>query len=97
MLPWLISGILLLAALGLFVLWRRARAAEAEAELAATRAEREWQEAQQAAQREAAQLTALNAVQPEPVILLASDRTVLHLNPAASALFAAHEQRPGNR
>ena len=92
MLPWLISGILLLAAFGLFVLWRRARAAEAEAELAATRAERERQEAQRAAQREAAQLTALNAVQPEPVILLASDRTVLHLNPAASALFGARAE-----
>ena len=97
MLPWLITGILLLAASGLFVLWRHALAAEAEAERAAARAERERQEAQQEAQRGAAQLAALNAAQPEPVILLASDRTVLHCNPAASALFARpeHAERAG--
>ena len=92
MLPWLISGILLLAALILFVLWRRALAAETNAELAAARAERELHEARLATRREAAQLAALNIAQPEPIIILAPDRTVRHMNPTASMLFARHEQ-----
>ncbi len=91
MLPWLLSGILLLIALGLLALWRRALAAEAEAQLAAARAERERRDAQQAARREAAQLAALNIAQPESVLILAPDRTVRHLNPAASVLFARAE------
>ncbi len=92
MTPWLLSGLLLLIAVVLFIAWRRALRAEAEAERAAAHAEREWQEAQRAAQREAAQLAALNAAQPEPVILLAADRTVLHCNAAAGALFARPER-----
>jgi len=92
MLPWLISGILLLAALILFVLWRRALAAETNAELAAARAERELHERDLLHRREAAQLAALNIAQPEPIIILAPDRTVRHMNPTASMLFARHEQ-----
>jgi two-component system phosphate regulon sensor histidine kinase PhoR len=89
--PWLLSALLLFVAIGLFIAWRRALTAGATAELAASRAERELREAQLAARREAAQLAALNLAHPEPVLILAPDRTLLNMNPAAAALFA----RPG--
>lgn len=91
MTPWLLSGLLFLIAVALFVAWRRALTAASGAELAAARADRELREAQRAARREAAQFAALDIAQPEPVILLAPDRTVLHLNPAATTLFARLE------
>jgi two-component system phosphate regulon sensor histidine kinase PhoR len=90
-LPWIISGVLLLAAIGLFALWRRASSAKTGAALAADRAEREAREVRAAARRDAAYLAALSSAHPEPVLILAPDRTILHLNPAASALFARPE------
>jgi two-component system phosphate regulon sensor histidine kinase PhoR len=92
MLPWLVSALLLLTAIAFFVAWRRATAAEAEAELAASRAEHAAQEALARVRRDSAQLDALDAAQPEPLLSLARDRTILRLNPAAQALFARPER-----
>ena len=69
------------------VLWRRALAAQVEAERLAVRAERAAQEAQQASATNAAYLAALQLAQTEAVFIIGPDSTVLKWNPAASTLF----------
>jgi two-component system phosphate regulon sensor histidine kinase PhoR len=73
----------------MFVAWRRALAAQAEAERQALRAERNTQAARQEMQQTAAYLAALQAAQTEATIVISPKRQVLAWNSAAQALFGA--------
>jgi two-component system phosphate regulon sensor histidine kinase PhoR len=86
-LAWLLVVVLALAAGVLAVLWQQARRAAQEAELALAHAERSLREVERASQRAADQLLALQQAQIDPALLVAADRTVVGLNPAARALF----------
>jgi two-component system, OmpR family, phosphate regulon sensor histidine kinase PhoR len=87
---WLLLGLLILAvaaAATLWGLWRRARAAAEALELRLTVAERHGAAQSDAAAWQAAQLAALLAAQPAPVLVVSADRSVHALNPAAKVLF----------
>ena len=87
MLPWLLTASLALLALVFFLLWRRAQAAEIEAELAASRAGQAAQSAAMTARQEVARRLALSLAHADPVLLLDDNRTLLYANPPAQALF----------
>jgi two-component system phosphate regulon sensor histidine kinase PhoR len=88
-LPWVIVVALTLAAAGLLWLWRQDRAARASAELSLGYAERALREMSLASEWYAAQLRAMQEVQVAPVLVLASDRTLVGMNPGARALFGS--------
>jgi len=84
---WIIAGLLALLALAFFLLWRRAANATGESEWATTQAKRETHEAKLATQRRAEQLDALLVGAADPIVILSHELKILHLNPAAQALF----------
>ena len=69
--------------------WRSARRGAAEAELRLGQVERRLHDQREAAARSAALLTALQEAQLDAVLIIAADRNVQALNPAAKALFGA--------
>lgn len=88
-LAWTLALLGGLAALTLFIAWRRARAGQAQAEHLATQTLQSRLVVEQHLQHETAQLNALYLVQLEPLLILAPDRSVQCLNPAASVLFGS--------
>jgi two-component system phosphate regulon sensor histidine kinase PhoR len=86
-LPWLLAGLLGIVALGLAWRWHRAVAAQARAEQALADASRALQTISLTAGWYGAQLQAMQQARFEPVLVVAADRTVTDMNPAARALF----------
>ncbi len=93
-LPWIIVLLSVVIAIGLLMAWRRARRERAAADRAAAQAQQAAARTEAQAGQSAAQLSALHLAQPDCVLLLDPDRTLLSLNPAASALFGP-SARPG--
>jgi two-component system phosphate regulon sensor histidine kinase PhoR len=88
-LAWTLALLGGLTALAFFVAWRRARAGQARAEQSAAHAQQARHTADQHLHQQRAQLDALQLAQLEPLLVIAPDRTVQCLNPAASALFGS--------
>jgi two-component system phosphate regulon sensor histidine kinase PhoR len=84
---WVLLGVLALAAVGLWLQWRRAQARAAVGELALAQAEHSLRDLSLASEWYVLQVQALLLAQLEAILILAPDRTVLDLNPAARALF----------
>jgi two-component system phosphate regulon sensor histidine kinase PhoR len=88
-LPWVaVIGLALLCAM-LFWLWRRAGAARSSAELSLGYAERTLREMSLASEGYAAQLRAMQEAQASPLLILASDRTVVGMNGPSHELFGS--------
>jgi two-component system phosphate regulon sensor histidine kinase PhoR len=88
-LAWALAALMTVAAVGLFIQWRRAASAGAEAELGRTQAERTLRDVSQALEQHRGQLQALLAAQLEAVLIVGGDRTLLDMNGAARELFGA--------
>ena len=80
----------LVAAVVLFIVWRRAWSAQAEAEGQVSRAQRGAEAAANEARQTAAFLAALQAVQIEAAIVISPKRQVLAWNAVAESLFGPH-------
>lgn len=76
-----------IAALIFFLAWRQARQRQSQAEQLAAQTQQSQHTVEQQLQREINQLDALRLAHLEPLLIVAPDRTVQCLNPAASALF----------
>lgn len=83
----LLLVVVALLAVALFSVWRRAQRADEAAGRELALARRLLAAERQAAAWHAAELLALQAAQPDPVLFVSADRTVLSLNPPAAALF----------
>lgn len=86
-LAWTLALLGGLAALVFLLAWRRARRDQTRAEQVAAQASQGRLLAEQHLQQQTAQSEALHLVQLEPLLILAPDRSLQCLNPAASALF----------
>jgi two-component system phosphate regulon sensor histidine kinase PhoR len=93
-LSWTVVLISIAIAAGFFVAWQRARRERAGADRAAAQAQQAIARAEAQASERAAQVVALYLAQPDGVLLLDSQRTLVNLNPAASAMFGP-AARPG--
>ncbi len=80
----------LVAAVVLFIVWRRALSAQAEAEAQVSRAQRAAEAAANEGRQTAAFLSALQAVQTEAAIVISPKRQVLAWNSVAESLFRPH-------
>ena len=85
--PWLLAGLLGVAALGLAWGLSRARARQARAEQSLDDSARSLETLSLTAEWYAAQLQAMLQARLEPVLVVAADRTVADMNAAARALF----------
>lgn len=85
--PWLLAGLLGVAALGLAWSLRRAYARQAQAEQSLDDATRSLKTLSLTAEWYAAQLLAAEQASLEPVLVVAADGTVSDMNPAARVLF----------
>jgi len=80
----------LIAVAVLFIVWRRALSARAEAEAQVSRAQRAAEAAGDEARQTTAFLAALQAVQTEAAIVISPKRQVLAWNAVAESLFGPH-------
>jgi two-component system phosphate regulon sensor histidine kinase PhoR len=86
-LGWVLLAVVTLAAAVLWLQWRQSQARADRAELALAQAEHSLRDLSVASEWYVLQVKALLQAQLEAVLVLATDRTVLDLNPAARALF----------
>jgi two-component system phosphate regulon sensor histidine kinase PhoR len=86
-LPWLIALLAVAAALACAYLWQRARALALKLEIERHAAERAFREADADARKRNEYLNAHFAADSDAVMLIAPDRTIIHLNDSARALF----------
>ena len=93
-LPWIIAILLGAISVLLFVAWRRAAADRRQSELALGQAERAAAAAARAAERAVAQVQAMQAVQPDAMLIVSANRILLELNPAGRALLG-RQAAPG--